>query len=81
MARDLTILALLAAALFVLGYMTGAWQWLHDRLASAVGDAIDELYGAVALTTVALAGLAISGARRAARRRPRDPRPRIASAP
>jgi PAS domain S-box-containing protein len=67
MARDLTILALLAAALFVLGYTTGIWQWFHVRLARAAGDAIDELYGAVALTTAALAGLAISGARRAAR--------------
>ena len=67
MARDLTVLAVLAVALFALGYGTGAWQWLHERLAAGVGDGIDELYGAVALTTAALAGMAISGARRAAR--------------
>ena len=65
--RDLTILTVLAAALFGLGYVTGAWQWLHDRLEAAMGGAIDELYGAVAVTAVALAGMSIRGARQASR--------------
>ena len=65
--RDLLVLAVLAVALFALGSATGAWQWIHDRLAAGAGGAVAELSAAVAMMSAALAGLSIRASRRATR--------------
>jgi PAS domain S-box-containing protein len=63
--RDLAVFVAVAVVLFVLGWATGAWQWLHDALQDAVGEATDELYGALAVAAVVLAGLSIRRSRQA----------------
>jgi PAS domain S-box-containing protein len=61
--RDLVVFAVLAVVLFVLGYVTGGWDRLHEGLQQRLDDALDEVYGAVSLAALALAGLWIRRSR------------------
>jgi PAS domain S-box-containing protein len=65
--RELAVLAVPAVVLFVLGYLAGVWDLLHEGLRRWLGDALVEFYGAVSLTTVVLAGLWIGRSRQATR--------------
>ena len=59
MARDFAVFAILASVLFVLGWRTEAWGWLHDRLEDSVGGAADEVYGAITVAAIVFAALSI----------------------
>ncbi|MEP6475950.1 MAG: PAS domain-containing protein [Actinomycetota bacterium] len=65
--RDLAVFAALAVVLFVLGYVTSAWDRLNEGLRLGLGDALGEVYGAVSLAAVAMAGLWIRRARQGTR--------------
>lgn len=65
--RDLAVLSVLAVVLFVLGYVAGTWDAVHARLGRWLGDALDEVYGALALVAAVLATLWIRRSREATR--------------
>ncbi len=54
--RDLVVFAALAVGLFVLGWITGTWQVLHDNLEAAIGD---EASGALVVIAIVCAGLSV----------------------
>jgi PAS domain S-box-containing protein len=59
--RDLVVTAGIAAVVFVVGWVTELWQWIHDSLTTVLGGGEDEIYGLIAC--IAIAGVTFGALR------------------